>query len=192
LQQEARTNGLRERPRWPVIVLRTPKGWTGPDVVDQVQIEGTFRAHQVPVAEVKTNPEHLAILQAWLQSYHPEACFDEQGHLLPELAALAPVGNRRMGANPHANGGKLLLNLHLPDFTRYALDVKEPGTERLESTRQLGKYLRDIFVQNAQHENFRLFCPDETNSNRLGNVFEVENRCLVETILPTDDHVSPD
>jgi xylulose-5-phosphate/fructose-6-phosphate phosphoketolase len=191
-QEEARTHGFNGRPRWPVIVLRTPKGWTGPDVVDHVQIEGTFRAHQVPVAEVKTNPEHLAILETWMKSYHPEETFDEQGRLLPELAALAPKGQRRMGMNPHANGGKLLINLHLPEFTRYAIEVKQPGTERHESTRQLGKWLRDIFVHNAQHENFRLFCPDETNSNRLGNVFEVENRCLVEPILPTDDHVSPD
>jgi xylulose-5-phosphate/fructose-6-phosphate phosphoketolase len=191
-QEEARTHGFSERPRWPVIVLRTPKGWTGPDVVDHVQIEGTFRAHQVPVAEVKTNPEHLAILEAWMKSYHPEETFDEQGHLLPELATLAPKGQRRMGMNPHANGGKLLINLKLPDFTQYAIDIPQPGTERHESTRQLGKFMRDIFVHNAQYDNFRLFCPDETNSNRLGNVFEVENRCLVESILPTDDHVAPD
>jgi xylulose-5-phosphate/fructose-6-phosphate phosphoketolase len=190
-QEDARKNGLQGRPRWPVIVLRTPKGWTGPREVDNLQIEGTFRAHQVPVSEVKTNPEHLAILENWLKSYHPEENFDERGHLVPELAALAPRGNRRMGANPHANGGKLLVNLDLPDFTQYAIDVKEPGTERHESTRQLGKFMRDIFVRNTQHENFRLFCPDETNSNRLGNVFEVENRCLVEPILPNDDHVSP-
>jgi xylulose-5-phosphate/fructose-6-phosphate phosphoketolase len=190
-QQDARHNGFQGRPRWPAIVLRTPKGWTGPREVDNLQIEGTFRSHQVPVSEVKTNPEHLAILENWLRSYHPEENFDERGHLVPELAALAPRGNRRMGANPHANGGKLLVNLDLPDFTQYAIDVKEPGTERHESTRQLGKFMRDIYVRNAQHENFRLFCPDETNSNRLGNVFEVENRCLVEPILPNDDHVSP-
>lgn len=191
IQQEARAHGLKGRPRWPVIVLRTPKGWTGPREVDHMQIEGTFRSHQVPVAEVRTNPEHLAILEQWLKSYHPEEIFDEQGHFLPELAALSPEGNRRMGANPHANGGKLLFNLHLPDFTRYAIEVKQPGTERHESTRQLGKLIRDMFVHNAQHENFRLFCPDETNSNRLGNVFEVENRCLVEPIVPNDEHVSP-
>nr|WP_236064851.1 phosphoketolase family protein [Reticulibacter mediterranei] len=190
-QEDARKNGFHGRPRWPAIVLRTPKGWTGPHEVDNVQIEGTFRAHQVPVSEVKTNAEHLAILENWLRSYHPEENFDERGHLVPELAALAPRGNRRMGANPHANGGKLLTNLVLPDFTQYGIDVKEPGTERHESTRQLGKFMRDIFVRNTQHENFRLFCPDETNSNRLGNVFEVENRCLVEPILPNDDHVSP-
>ncbi|HEY3993907.1 MAG TPA: phosphoketolase family protein [Ktedonobacteraceae bacterium] len=189
-QEDARARGFSERPRWPVIVLRSPKGWTGPREVDGVQIEGTFRAHQVPVADVQNNPEHLKILETWLRSYLDQHIFDYQGRLLPELAALAPSGEYRMSANPHANGGKLLVDLELPAFTDYALDVSKPATEYRESTRQLGAMLRDIFTRNAQQKNFRFFCPDETNSNRLGAVFEVENRCLVETILPNDDHVS--
>ena len=191
-QEEARKHGFGKRPHWPAIILRTPKGWTGPKEVDGLPVEGTFRSHQVPVADVKTNPEHLRILEEWMRSYQPEGVFDEDGRLRPELAALAPQGDRRIGANPHANGGKLLVDLHLPDITDYAIEVKQPATEHHESTRQLGKLLRDIFTQNVMHQNFRLFCPDETNSNRLGNVFEVENRCFVEPILPTDDHLSPD
>lgn len=191
-QNDARTGGFTERPRWPVIVLRSPKGWTGPREVDGVQIEGTFRAHQVPVADVRDNPEHLKILENWMRSYLDEQIFDEQGRLLPELATLAPNGEYRMSANPHANGGKLLVDLKLPTFTDYALDVPKPATERHESTRQLGAFMRDIFTHNAQQKNFRFFCPDETKSNRLGAVFEVENRCLVATILPDDDHVARD
>jgi len=191
-QEDARERGITSEPAWPVIVLRTPKGWTGPKVVDGLPIEGTFRAHQVPVADVRENPEHLRILEEWMRSYQPEDLFDEQARLKPELAALAPAGNRRMGANPHANGGKLMVNLDIPDFTDYAIDVKKPATEQHESTRQLGKMLRDIFTRNATQRNFRLFCPDETNSNRLGNVFEVENRTFEETILSIDDHLSTD
>jgi xylulose-5-phosphate/fructose-6-phosphate phosphoketolase len=190
-QEDARIHGFTQRPPWPAIVLRTPKGWTGPKEIDGLPIEGTFRAHQVPVADVKTNPDHLHLLEQWMRSYQPDDVFDEQGRLTPELAALAPKGDRRMGANPHANGGKLLVELDLPDFTEYAIAVKEPATEPHESTRQLGKLLRDLFTRNAAQGNFRLFCPDETNSNRLGNVFEVENRCSVERILSTDDHISP-
>ncbi|HEU5382109.1 MAG TPA: phosphoketolase family protein [Ktedonobacteraceae bacterium] len=191
-QQAARTHGFTERPRWPVIVLRTPKGWTGPHEVDGFQIEGTFRSHQVPVADVQNNPDHLHILENWLKSYHPETLFDDAGHLLPELSALAPAGEYRMSANPHANGGKLLVDLDLPDFRNYALEVPHPATEHHESTRQLGLFLRDVFTCNASQHNFRLFCPDETNSNRLGAVFEAENRCLVAPLLPQDDHVSVD
>lgn len=191
-QQEARTHGFSERPHWPLIVLRTPKGWTGPHEVDGVPIEGTFRAHQVPVSDVQNNPEHLKILENWMKSYHPESLFDAEGHLLPELAELAPRGEYRMSANPHANGGELLVDLNLPDFTSYALDVPKPATELRGSTYQLGLFLRDIFARNAEQRNFRLFCPDETNSNRLGAVFEVENRCLVSSILPGDDHVAVD
>lgn len=191
-QEDARTHGFTKRPRWPAIVLRTPKGWTGPKEVDGVPIEGTFRAHQVPVADVKARPEHLKILEDWMRSYHPEDVFDEQGRFVPELAALAPEGDRRMGANPHANGGKLLVDLDLPPFTDYAIKVTKPATELHESTRQLGMMLRDIFTRNAAQQNFRFFCPDETNSNRLGNVFEVENRCWVEPTLSIDDHLSPD
>jgi xylulose-5-phosphate/fructose-6-phosphate phosphoketolase len=189
-QEDARLHGYRQRPLWPAIVLRTPKGWTGPKSVDNVQIEGTFRAHQVPVGDVRANPEHLQILENWLRSYHPEEIFDNQGKLIPELAALAPQGKLRMGANPHANGGTLCVDLDLPSFQDYAIDVPKPATEHHESTRQLGKMLRDTFVRNAEQQNFRLFCPDETNSNRLGNVFEVENRCSTGAILASDDHVS--
>jgi xylulose-5-phosphate/fructose-6-phosphate phosphoketolase len=195
IQEEARSHSFTRRtrrPRWPVIVLRTPKGWTGPKEVDGLPVEGTFRSHQVPVADVKANPEHLALLEDWMRSYHPEELFDESGHLLAELAALAPRDERRMGANPHANGGKLLISLDLPPFMDYAIDVQQPATERQESTRQLGKMMRDIFTRNAGQRNFRLFCPDETTSNRLGNVFEVENRCSVGNIISIDDHLSPD
>ncbi len=191
IQAAARERGARARPRWPVIVLRTPKGWTGPKVVDGVPIEGTFRAHQVPLSQVKDNPDHLRMLEAWMRSYRPEELFDAAGRLIPAVAALAPVGDRRMGANPHANGGRAPAPLDLPDFRDYALTVKEPATERHESTRQLGKLMRDIFRRNVRPANFRLFCPDETNSNRLGDVFEAENRCFVEPTLASDDHLSP-
>jgi xylulose-5-phosphate/fructose-6-phosphate phosphoketolase len=191
-QEEARAHGFTHVPAWPAIVLRTPKGWTGPKEVDGLPVEGTFRAHQVPVADVRENPDHLRILEQWMRSYRPEKLFDQQGRLVPELAALAPRGDRRMGANPHANGGKLRVELDLPDFTDYAVDVGKPATERHESTRQLGKMLRDIFTRNAAQRNFRYFCPDETNSNRLGNVFEVENRTWEEQIIPIDDHLSPE
>ena len=192
IRQDARRRGSAQRAAWPAIVLRTPKGWTGPKVVDGVQIEGTFRAHQVPLASVRDEPAHLAMLEAWMRSYRPEELFDERGRLVPELTALAPAGDRRMGANPHANGGRLLVDLDLPDFADYALSVTQPAAECHESTRQLGKYLRDVFQRNAAQRNFRLYCPDETNSNRLGDVFEVENRCFVGPLLETDDHVSPD
>jgi xylulose-5-phosphate/fructose-6-phosphate phosphoketolase len=192
IQREAREHGVFERPRWPAIVLRTPKGWTGPKVVDGHPAEGTFRSHQVPLADVRGNPEHLAQLEEWLRSYRPDELFDAEGKLVPELTALAPAGNRRMSANPHANGGKLLVDLDIPDFRDYAVEVARPGSEWHESTRQLGKMLRDIYVRNEQAQNFRLFCPDETNSNRLGNVFEVENRCFVGPMLDLDDHLAPD
>jgi xylulose-5-phosphate/fructose-6-phosphate phosphoketolase len=192
IQQEARTQGVSERPRWPAIVLRTPKGWTGPKEVDGLPVEGTFRAHQVPLADVWSRPEQLSQLEAWMRSYKPDSLFDQNGRLISELAELAPKGNRRMSANPHANGGRIIAELDIPDFRKYALEIKQPATERHESTRQLGKMLRDIYVKNAQQANFRLFCPDETNSNRLGNVFEVENRCFVGKTIDTDDHVSPD
>ncbi len=191
-QEDARAHGFTKRPAWPAIILRTPKGWTGPKEVDGLPIEGTFRSHQVPVAEVKTNPAHMRILEEWMHSYHPEDVFDAQGHLAPELVSLAPKAKRRMGANPHANGGELLVELNLPPFTEYAIPVPKPATERHESTRQLGKMLRDTFTNNAQQQNFRLFCPDEINSNRLGDVFEVENRTFIEAILPIDDHLAPD
>ena len=192
IQAEAREHGVFGRPRWPAIVLRTPKGWTGPKVVDGRPAEGTFRSHQVPLAGVRQNPAHLAQLEEWLRSYRPDELFDADARFVPDLAALAPSGDRRMSANPHANGGTLLTDLDIPDFRDYALGVERPGSEWHESTRQLGKMLRDIYVRNAEPQNFRLFCPDETNSNRLGNVFEVENRCFVGRTLDIDDHLAPD
>jgi xylulose-5-phosphate/fructose-6-phosphate phosphoketolase len=191
VQRTARAAGkISARPRWPVLVLRTPKGWTGPKEVDGVPIEGTFRAHQVPLGEVRTNPAHLAALEQWMKSYRPEALFDGRGALVESLRTLAPGGDRRMGANPHANGGRLCVPLARPPLEPYAVAVSTPGAERRESTRQLGLWLRDIYRRNPR--SFRLFCPDETNSNRLGAVFEAENRCLVERIEPGDDHVSTD
>jgi xylulose-5-phosphate/fructose-6-phosphate phosphoketolase len=192
IQRAARENGVSGRPRWPVIVLRTPKGWTGPDEVGGVPVEGTFRSHQVPLSNVRSDPEQLALLEEWMRSYHPEELFDEEGRLVAELAALAPQGDRRMGASPHANGGRVLIDLDLPDFGGYALEVEKPATERHESTRKLGALLRDTYSRNADSANFRLFCPDEVNSNRLGAVFEVENRCFVGKTIPIDDHVAPD
>ena len=192
IQARAREHGIAGRPRWPALVLRTPKGWTGPKVVDGRPVEGTFRAHQVPLSGVRDNPAHLRMLEAWMRSYRPEELFDRNGRLVPEVAALAPRGERRMGANPHANGGPNPIPLDLPEFRRYALSVPRPATERHESTRQLGRLMRDIFRQNARPANFRLFCPDETTSNRLGDVFEAENRCFVGPVLPIDDHVAAD
>jgi len=191
IQQKARKRGgTKQRPVWPAIVLRTLKGWTGPKVVDGLQIEGTFRAHQVPVSEVRTKPAHLKILEKWLKSYRPEELFDEHGRLRAELAELAPTGPRRMGANPHANGGSLRVPLALPDYTQYAVKFEHRAAERMESTRVLGLFLRDIFKKNAKQANFRLFCPDETNSNRLGAVFDVTDRCSTGRVIPRDDHVS--
>ena len=188
IQRIARQDGMKERPLWPIIVLRTPKGWTGPKVVDGLPVEGTFRAHQVPVSEVKSNPEHLRILEDWMRSYRPEQLFDEQGRFRPKYAELAPEGTRRMGSNPHANGGKLTVPLVMPDPTAYRVEFVSRARERIGSTAILGQYLRDLYRLNPH--NFRLFCPDETNSNRLGAVFEISDRCLVSEILPQDDHVS--
>ncbi len=191
IQEQARWHtAIEGGARWPAIVLRTPKGWTGPKALDGVPIEGTFRAHQVPIPDVRNNSEHLRLLEAWMKSYRPEELFDTAGRLVPALAALAPEGDRRMGANPHANGGRLLVDLDLPDFTDYTVPVERPATARRETTRQLGKLLRDVFRRNAGQGNFRLFCPDETTSNRLDDVFEVETRCSVLPVFPTDDHVS--
>jgi xylulose-5-phosphate/fructose-6-phosphate phosphoketolase len=192
IQRKAREHAVVERPRWPAIIMRTPKGWTGPMVVDGQPAEGTFRSHQVPLGRVREDPEHLAQLEEWLRSYRPEELFDLDGRLVPDVATLRPSGERRMSANPHANGGRLLVDLDMPDFRDYALSVERPGGEQRESTRQLGKMLRDIYVRNSETRNFRLFCPDETNSNRLGNVFEVENRCFVGRTLDIDDHLAPD
>ena len=188
IQDAARTRGVRGTPRWPAIVLRTPKGWTGPKTVNGLPVEGTFRSHQVPLGAVRKDPEQLAALEAWMRSYEPEKLFDEGGRLLPALRALVPKPSRRMGANPHANGGKLTIPLDLADIGAYALAVPAPGTVQHESTRPLGSLLRDAYTRNPK--TFRLFCPDETNSNRLGAVFEVETRCFQGKVIAIDDHVS--
>jgi xylulose-5-phosphate/fructose-6-phosphate phosphoketolase len=190
IQARARGGDGATRPRWPAIVLRTPKGWTGPREVDGAVVEGTFRSHQVPLRGVREDPKHLAMLEEWMRSYRPHELFDADGRLAPELAALAPRGDKRMGATPYANGGRRLVDLEVPDSTAYAIEVEAPATERAESTRRLGELLRDVYSANAEPANFRLFCPDETNSNRLGAVFEVEDRCLMDA-RPEDEDVSP-
>ncbi len=190
IQREARTNGFSVRPRWPMIILRTPKGWTGPELVDGKQVEGSFRSHQVPVANPRGNPEHLRILEDWMRSYRPEELFDDSGALIEELAAVAPEGDLRMGASPNANGGLLLRDLDLPDFRDYALEVDRPGVRNGEATRALGEFLRDVMNRNAS--NFRLMGPDETTSNRLDSVFEVTDRVSTALILDSDEHVAPD
>jgi xylulose-5-phosphate/fructose-6-phosphate phosphoketolase len=190
IQREARTSAGGARPRWPMIVLRTPKGWTGPKIVDGVQVEGTFRSHQVPITDFKSKPEHIDILEQWMRGYRPDELFDKAGRLVGDLADLSPRGDRRMSANPHANGGILLRDLKLPDFRHYAVDVTRPGTETSEATRVLGTYLRDVIASNA--DNFRLMGPDETVSNRLGAVFEATNRVWEAELEPGDDHLAPD
>ncbi|MGA7441258.1 MAG: phosphoketolase family protein [Candidatus Sulfotelmatobacter sp.] len=190
IQQEARTSGFKKQPIWPMIVLRTPKGWTCPKEVDGVPIEGTFRAHQVPLATVRENPEHLKILEAWMRSYKPEELFDQKGRFIAELAELAPIGDRRMGGNPHVNGGRLLTALDIPDFTSYALEIPGPGQVIAEAPRKLGDFFRDIFKLNPT--NFRMFCPDETNSNRLNSVLEATQRCFTAETVSIDDELSPD
>ncbi|HEY3113156.1 MAG TPA: phosphoketolase family protein [Gemmatimonadaceae bacterium] len=192
IQQNARASGFTMRPIWPMIVLNTPKGWTGPAIVDGKKIEGTFRSHQVPLAGLASNPKHLQMLEEWMRSYRPEELFDERGRLVRELAELAPTGARRMGANPHANGGLLLKDLTLPDFRDYALDVRHPGESDGEATRVMGKFLRDVIRLNADARNFRMVGPDETTSNRLDAVFEVTTRESVAKTIPDDDHVSAD
>ncbi|SDH27165.1 phosphoketolase family protein [Chitinophaga filiformis] len=193
IQQHAKEGKKRpERLHWPMIILRSPKGWTGPVMWKGKRIEGTFRSHQVPLADVKEDQDQLALLEQWLHSYKPEKHFTADGSLLPSLAELAPTGDKRMGANPYANGGKTVLPLDMPDFTLYAVEVTEPGVTIAECTRELGKMLRDVFRLNADSNNFRLFCPDETSSNRLDAVFEVTDRCFMEPVLDSDDHISPD
>ena len=192
IQRDARASGFSERRAWPVVILRTPKGWTGPKTVDGVQIEGTFRAHQVPLAELATKPEHIRILEAWMKSYRPEELFDANGKLVSELAELAPKGERRMGANPNANGGLLLKDLNLPDFREYAVDVPKPGTVLAEATRVMGRMLRDVMKLNMESRNFRVVGPDETASNRWDALFEATNRVSTANVLPCDDHVSSD
>jgi xylulose-5-phosphate/fructose-6-phosphate phosphoketolase len=189
IQQDARTKGVKDRPCWPMIILRSPKGWTGPKFVDGKEIEGTFRAHQVPMGDMK-HPGHVKILEKWMKSYRPQELFDKSGKLQPELAELAPKGDRRMGANPHANGGLLLHDLRIPDFCDYAVKVTKPGAVQSEATRVQGEFIRDVIRGNPK--TFRVFSPDETASNRWAAVFEVTNRTSDAEILPNDDHVARD
>jgi xylulose-5-phosphate/fructose-6-phosphate phosphoketolase len=183
-QQEARTSGSATRPNWPMIVLRSPKGWTGPQQVDGHKVEGYWRAHQVPLAQVRENPQHLAQLEAWLRSYKPEELFDSSGKLLAELKALAPIGDRRMSANPHANGGLLRKPLRMPDFREYAATLPGPGKILAENTRPLGKFLRDIMRENMN--NFRVFGPDENSSNKLDDIYQVSKKTWMAEMLPVD------
>jgi xylulose-5-phosphate/fructose-6-phosphate phosphoketolase len=192
IRGSADSSAQAERPRWPMIVLRTPKGWTGPREVDGLKTEGSWRSHQVPLAEVASNPEHLAQLERWLKSYRPDELFDTEGRLVPELAALAPRGARRMGANPHANGGTLLEDLRLPDFREYAVEVPTPAVALGEATRVLGTFLRDVLRRNAEQRNFRVVAPDELTSNRLGAVLEVTERAWLAEREPDDDHLAAD
>jgi xylulose-5-phosphate/fructose-6-phosphate phosphoketolase len=192
IQEHARIYGFDKRPIWPMIVFRTPKGWTGPKVVDGLPVEGTWRAHQVPLAELATNPEHVKMLEEWMKSYKPEELFDENGKLITELADLAPKGTRRMGFNPNANGGLLLKDLKMPDFRDHAVDVLAPGTVPGEATLVMGAFLRDVMKLNWDSRNFRIFGPDETASNRLTHLFDITGRTSTAEIYPSDDHISPD
>jgi xylulose-5-phosphate/fructose-6-phosphate phosphoketolase len=191
IQRRAREEGVLDRPHWPLIVLDTPKGWTGPKSVDGKQTEGSWRSHQVPLSGLAKSASHLAALEQWLRGYRPDELFDDHGRLLPELAELAPRGDRRMGANPHANGGILLRDLRLPDFRKYAVHVPKPGAVEAEATRVMGALLRDVMTLSAENRNFRLFGPDETESNRLGAVFEVTERTWLAESRPLDEGLSP-
>jgi xylulose-5-phosphate/fructose-6-phosphate phosphoketolase len=192
IQEEAREHGFRQRADWPLIILRSPKGWTGPKELDGKQIEGTFRSHQVPLDNVRGRPDELKMLEEWMRGYKPEELFDDHGKFRAEYAALAPEGTARMGANPNANGGLLLKDLYLPNFRDYAVDVPKPGATIGEATRIMGDFIRDVMKLNLQTKNFRVFSPDETNSNRWNAVFEVTDRESTAEIIPNDDHVSPD
>ena len=192
IQEKARTEGYSGRPQWPMIVMKTPKGWTGPKDVDGKKTEDYWRSHQVPLSEMASKPGHVQLLEDWMKSYKPEELFDEKGKLIPELAELAPKGSRRMGANPHANGGLLLRDLKMPEFEEYAVDVQKPGTVMAEATRVCGRFLREVMKLNQENANFRIVGPDETASNRLDPVFEVTDRVWAGEILPEDDHISPD
>jgi xylulose-5-phosphate/fructose-6-phosphate phosphoketolase len=191
IQKKARGQRAPDRPRWPMIILRTPKGWTGPKKVDGEKTEGSWRSHQVPLAEMAAHPEHVKILEKWLKSYKAEELFDSKGKFKAELAELAPKGARRMGANPHANGGLLLKDLQLPNFRDYAVSVAKPGIVAVESARVMGTFLRDVMKLNLKNRNFRVVGPDETNSNRLNALFEVTNRAWMAERIPGDDHLAP-
>lgn len=190
IQSHARNKNGGDRPHWPMIVLKSPKGWTGPDVVDGIQIEGNFRSHQIPLLVDSDHPQHLQLLENWMKSYKPEELFDEKGSLLPELAELAPEGDRRMGANPHANGGLLLQDLNMPDFRKYEVKVPAPGSVQAADTHELGEFLREVITLNEEQRNFRIFGPDETLSNRLNAVFEVTNRQWVTKIKKNDEFLA--
>jgi len=192
IQRQARQEGVRTRPRWPMIVLRTPKGWTGPKEIDGKPVEGSWRSHQVPFSDMATKPDRLRLLEDWMRSYRPEELFDERGAVLPAIRQLAPTGNRRMGSNPHANGGLLLRPLEMPDFRRYAVPVPAPGAQIEENTRVLGGLLRDVMRQNEANRNFRLFGPDETASNRLGAVMDVTDKMWLDDLRPGDEHLGPE
>ena len=192
IQRQARTNSVIRRPRWPMVILRTPKGWTGPKEVDGLKTEGSLRSHQVPFAEMASKPDHVKLLADWMQSYKPEELFDQNGTLRFALAQLAPVGMRRMGANPHANGGILLKELRMPDFRDYAVNVSKPGVAVAEATRVMGQFLRDVMKLNMGHRNFRVFGPDETASNRLTHLFEATGRTWAADTVLEDDHLAPD
>ena len=190
IQNEARTYGFTKRSLWPMIILRTPKGWTGPDKVDGIQVEGTWRSHQVPLSELATKPGHLQLLEDWMKSYKPEELFSETGKLIAELAELAPRGAKRMGANPHANGGLLLHDLEIPDFKKYSVDVSQPGNALAEATVIMGSFLRDVMKLNWDKRNFRIFGPDETASNRLSKLFDITGRTSTAEILISDENIS--
>ena len=190
IQRKARDSGEVERPVWPMIVMRTPKGWTGPETVDSRPVENTWRSHQVPLSDLDSSPEHVKLLEQWMKSYRPEELFDKHGKFHSELAELAPKGAARMGANPHANGGLLLKDLVMPDFRDYAVEVSKPGSVNSEATRVLGRFLRDVMKLNANANNFRVFGPDETASNRLDALYEVTDKILMVPFLPTDEHLS--
>src|SRR5262245_14630081 len=190
-QESARRGQRSGRPRWSMIVLRSPKGWTCPPEIDGKKTEGSWRAHQVPMGEMRENPEHVRILERWMKSYRPEELFDERGRLRPEIAALAPEGERRMGANPKSNGGSRLRDLDLPDFRAYEVPVKSPGASDAEATREMGRFLRDVMKRNHEARNFRVFSPDENNSNRWQDILDVTERAWNAEIVDGDDHLSP-
>ena len=192
IQKDARENGFSKRSAYPMIVLRSPKGWTGPKIVDGLPAENSFRSHQVPLDKLATNPEHLRQLEDWLRSYKPEELFDESGKLIAELAELAPSGTRRMSANPHANGGQLLKDLLMPNFCDYSVEVLKPGTVEAEATRVMGQFLRDVMKLNSDAKNFRVMSPDENNSNRWNAILDQTNRVFTGEILPSDDHIATD
>jgi xylulose-5-phosphate/fructose-6-phosphate phosphoketolase len=192
IQKEARNGRVVKRPRWPMIILKTPKGWTGPKEVDGLKVEDFWRSHQVPIGDMRKKPDHVRLLEEWMKSYKPEELFDEKGGLIPELKELAPKGELRMGANPHTNGGILLKDLRMPDFREYAIDVPKPGQVRAEATRVMGRFMRDVMKLNLENRNFRVFGPDETSSNRLDALFEVTDRAWVGETFPYDEHLSPE